>query len=85
MRRRVASDYPRTLFKLFKQSSPRDSQFLRGERKSVCRDVVYLFNGLTLLAYLNYTPRLRYTHEDQIHYSRTRYVARAPSRTNSLY
>jgi len=23
------------------------------------------FNGLTLLAYLNYTPRLRYTHEDQ--------------------
>ena len=38
------------------------------------------FNGLTLLAYLNYTPRLRYTHEDQIHYSRTRYVARVPSR-----
>ena len=36
------------------------------------------FNGLTLLAYLNYTPRLRYTHEDQIHYSRTRCVARAP-------
>ena len=28
----------RPLFKLFKQSSPRDSQFLRGERKSVCRD-----------------------------------------------
>ena len=22
------------------------------------------FNGLTLLAYLNYAPRLRYTHED---------------------
>ena len=40
------------------------------------------FNGLTLLAYLNYTPRLRYTHEDQIHYSRTRSVAgpRVPSR-----
>ena len=29
------------LFKLFKQSSPRDSQFT-GERKSTCRDVVYL-------------------------------------------
>jgi len=26
------------LFKLFKQSSPRDSQFLRGERKAACRD-----------------------------------------------
>ena len=38
------------------------------------------FNGLTLLAYLNYTPRLRYTHEDQIHYSRTRCMARVPSR-----
>ena len=34
------------LFKLFKQSSPRDSQFLRGERKSVCRDVVYLVGRL---------------------------------------
>ena len=32
----------RKLFKLFKQSSRRDSQFLRGERKSACRDVVYL-------------------------------------------
>ena len=44
--------------------------------------VTYCFNagGLTLLAYLNYTPRLRYTHEDQIHYSRTRSVARVPSR-----
>ena len=30
------------------------------------------FNGLTLLAYLNYTPQLRYKNEDQIHYSRTR-------------
>jgi len=29
------------LFKLFKQSSPRDSQFT-GERKSACRDVVDL-------------------------------------------
>ena len=29
-----------TLFKLFKQSSPRDSQFLRGVRKSLCRAVV---------------------------------------------
>jgi len=26
------------------------------------------FNGLTLLAYLNYTPQLRYKNEDQIHY-----------------
>ena len=30
------------------------------------------------LAYLNYTPRLRYTHEDQIYYSRTRSMARVP-------
>ena len=38
------------LFKLFKQSSPRDSQFLRGERKSVCRDVVYLVGRRVLRA-----------------------------------
>jgi len=31
----------RMLFKLFKQSSRRDYQFLRGERKAACRDVVY--------------------------------------------
>jgi len=46
-----------------------------------------LFTLFTLLAYLNYTPRLRYKHEDQIHYSRTRFVARAPSRipTRAVY
>ena len=38
------------LFKLFKQSSPRDSQFLRGERKSLCRDVVYLVGRRVLRA-----------------------------------
>ena len=38
------------LFKLFKQSSRRDSQFLRGERKSVCRDVVYLVGRRVLRA-----------------------------------
>ena len=38
------------LFKLFKQSSPRDSQFLRGERKSVCRDVVCLVGRRVLRA-----------------------------------
>ena len=27
------------------------------------------FNGLTLLAYLNYTPQLRYKNEDQIQIS----------------
>ena len=40
----LASSKPREqlLFKLFKQSSPRDSQFT-GEGKSAWRDVVYLF------------------------------------------
>jgi len=36
------------------------------------------FNGLTLLAYLNYTPRLQARIGHQIYYSRTRCVARAP-------
>ena len=31
-------DVASTLFKLFKQSSPRDAQFLRGARKSARRD-----------------------------------------------
>ena len=39
-----------------------------------------MFTLFTLLAYLNYTPQLRYKNEDQIHYSRTRSVARVPSR-----
>ena len=38
-----------TLFKLFKQSSPRGSQFT-GERKSACRDVVYLVSRRVLHA-----------------------------------
>ena len=37
-----------------------------------------LINGLTLLAYLNYTPRLQARIGHQIYYSRTRCVARAP-------
>ena len=37
------------LFKLFKQSSPRGSQFT-GERKSLCRDVVYLVGRRVLRA-----------------------------------
>ena len=32
----------RQLFKLFKQSSPRDSHFLRGKRKSACAEVFKL-------------------------------------------
>ena len=38
------------LFKLFKQSSRRDSQFLRGERKLACRDVVDLVGRRVLRA-----------------------------------
>ena len=29
---------------------------------------IWLFTLFTLLAYLNYTPQLRYQNEDQIHY-----------------
>jgi len=51
---RIGTTGPRNARKfvpmLFKQSAPRDSQFLRGERKSACRDVVDLVSRRVLHA-----------------------------------
>ena len=45
-----------------------DSQQEREAAQAWISLAVTLFTLFTLLAYLNYTPWLRYTHEDQIHY-----------------
>ena len=51
-----------------------------GAEERILSDLGCLRTLFTLSAYLHYTPQLRYKNEDQIHYSRTRSVTRAPSR-----
>ena len=68
------------------ESAPLTTRGLLFSRSDLSGDDCYYharFNGLTLLAYLNYTPRLQARIGHQIPYSRTRFMARVALRSLS--